>query len=84
MESRYSAAGERPGVRGLPRVVPLAGTTHALALEIAREPDYAILNILILATAIEAGCDELANADVRDGREIRATTIRHPSADQVR
>lgn len=71
-------------IRDTPRVVPLAEGAHALALETARETGCSLWDASILAASIEAGRDELVDEDMQDGREVRATTIRNPSADRAR
>lgn len=65
-------------IRAALRVVPLAETTHALALEVAGETGYSIWDASILAAAVEAGCDRLASEDMQDGRTVRGVTIQNP------
>ena len=71
-------------IRGMLRVAPLSGSTHALALEIAQETGYSIWDASILAASIEAGCDELTSEDMQDGRDVRGTVIQNPFVEQMK
>ena len=42
-----------------PDIVPLTSDTHAAALALARDHTLAFYDALIVAAAIEAGCDTL-------------------------
>jgi predicted nucleic acid-binding protein len=59
-------------------IVPLTGETHSAALALARDHGFAFYDALILAAAIEAGCDMLYSEDLQDGRAIGGLTIRNP------
>jgi len=61
-------------------VLPLTVETHEAALEIAARYGYHIYDALILASAIEAGCDVLYSEDMQDGQQIDGLTIRNPFA----
>lgn len=61
-----------------PKVVPLTAETHAAALVIARDHGLAFYDALIVAAALEAGCDTLYSEDLQDGRAIGGLTIRNP------
>jgi predicted nucleic acid-binding protein len=61
-----------------PEVVPLTAETHAAALALARDHGFPFYDALILAAAIEAGCDTLYSEDMQDGRAIGGLTIRNP------
>ena len=59
-------------------IVPLTTGTHAAALGLARDHGFAFYDALIVAAAIEAGCDTLYSEDMRHGRTIGGLTIRNP------
>jgi predicted nucleic acid-binding protein len=61
-----------------PDIVPLTADTHAAALGLARDHGFAFYDALIVAAAIEAGCDILYSEDLQRGRAIGALTIRNP------
>lgn len=66
-------------VRGrFPKVVPLTAETHAAALGIARDCGLSFYDALIVAAALEAGCDTLFSEDMQDGYAIGGLTIRNP------
>jgi predicted nucleic acid-binding protein len=70
------------GVRILcPDPVALTIATHEVALRIAARHDYRIYDALIIAAALQAGCDILCTEDMQDGHVIdRRLTIRNPFA----
>jgi predicted nucleic acid-binding protein len=61
-----------------PDIVPLTADTHAAALGLARDHGFAFYDALIVAAAIEAGCDILYSEDMQHGRAIGGLTIRNP------
>jgi predicted nucleic acid-binding protein len=61
-----------------PDIVPLTADTHAAALALARDHGFSFYDALIVAAAIEAGCDTLWSEDIQDGRVIGGLTIRNP------
>jgi predicted nucleic acid-binding protein len=61
-----------------PDVVPLTAETHAAALALARDHGFSFYDALIVAAALEAGCDTLCSEDMQDGRAIGGLTIRNP------
>jgi predicted nucleic acid-binding protein len=61
-----------------PDVVPLTADTHAAALALARDHSLAFYDALIVAAAIEAGCDVLYSEDMQHGRAIGGLTIKNP------
>jgi predicted nucleic acid-binding protein len=61
-----------------PEVAPLTADTHAAALALARDHGFPFYDALIVAAAIEAGCDTLFSEDMQDGRAIGGLTIRNP------
>lgn len=61
-----------------PEIVPLTADTHAAALALARDHGFFFYDGLIVAAAIEAGCDTLWSEDMQDGRVVGGLTIRNP------
>ena len=57
---------------------PLTVNVHDAALKIAAEHGYHIYDALILASALDAGCDTLYSEDMQDGQKIGPITIRNP------
>ena len=64
--------------RQFPEIAPLSAETHAAALALARDHGFAFYDALIVASALEAGCDVLFSEDMQDGRAIGGLTIRDP------
>ncbi len=58
-----------------PDIVPLTADTHAAALALARNHALALYDALIVAAAIEAGCDSLYSQDLQHRRSIGALAI---------
>lgn len=58
-----------------PDIVPLTSDTHAAALVLARDHGLAFYDALIIASAIEAGCDTLYSEDMQHGRSIGGLAI---------
>jgi predicted nucleic acid-binding protein len=56
----------------------LSITTHSAALEIAARYGYNIYDALILAAALEAGCDTLYTEDLQTGQNIGSLRILNP------
>ena len=64
-----------------PSPLPLTVDTHEAALKIAEEQGYGIYDSLVVATALEAGCETLYSEDLQDGQTINGqVTIRNPFA----
>ena len=61
-----------------PVVTPLTEQTHAAALALARDHGFAFHDALIVAAAIEAGCDTLLPEDMQHGRALDNLTICDP------
>jgi len=59
-------------------VVPVTLDTHTSALALGRSHGFAFFDALIVAAAIEAGCDTLYSEDLQDGRRIGELTIVNP------
>jgi predicted nucleic acid-binding protein len=58
--------------------LPLTVEIHDAALRIAERYGYHIYDSLILAAALDAGCDVLYSEDMQDGQKIDSLTIRNP------
>jgi predicted nucleic acid-binding protein len=66
-------------LRELADVVPLTQETHDRALELAERHGFAFYDALIVAAALEAGCERLWSEDMHDGLVVEGTlTIRNP------
>ena len=62
-----------------PPPLPLTTATHEAALGLAEQTGYAFYDALILAAALEAGCETVLTEDMRDGQVIDGRlTIRNP------
>jgi predicted nucleic acid-binding protein len=57
---------------------PLTVTIHEAAVKIAAKYGYNIYDALILAAALDAGCDTLYSEDMQDGQKMGPMTIRNP------
>jgi predicted nucleic acid-binding protein len=59
-------------------VVPVTLNTHTGALTLARDHSLAFYDALIVAAAIEAGCDTLFTEDMQHGRKFGSLAIVNP------
>ena len=59
-------------------IVPITSATHAAAVTLARDHSLAFYDALILAAAIEAGCETLYSEDFQHGRRFGDCTIVNP------
>jgi predicted nucleic acid-binding protein len=59
-------------------VTPLTVSVHEAALKIAADSGYNFYDALILAAAIDVGCDTLYSEDMQNGQKIGPVTIRNP------
>ena len=57
---------------------PLTVSIHEAAVKIAEEHGYPLYDALILAAALDAGCDTVYSEDMQDGQKIGPVTIRNP------
>lgn len=61
--------------------LPLTVDTHEAALKIAEKHGCGIYDALVVAAALEAGCETLYSEDLKDGQTINGqVTIRNPFA----
>ena len=58
--------------------LPLTVETHAAAVALAREHGFSFYDALVVAAAIEAGCDTLLSEDFQHGRVIGGIAIINP------
>ena len=61
-------------------VRPIGVETHESALALARDHGVGFYDALILAAALEAGCDVLLSEDLQAGRRIGGLAIVNPFA----
>ncbi|CCE07197.1 PilT protein, N-terminal (fragment) [Bradyrhizobium sp. STM 3843] len=61
-----------------PDARPLTTTTHSVALALARDHSLQFYDALIVAAALEAGCDTLFSEDLQHGRTLSGLTIVNP------
>jgi predicted nucleic acid-binding protein len=59
-------------------IVPVTLNTHTGAVLLAREYGLSFFDALIVAAAIEAGCDTLFSEDMQHGRTIGEVAIVNP------
>jgi predicted nucleic acid-binding protein len=59
-------------------VVPVTLNTHTSAVAIARDHGLSFYDALIVAAAVEAGCDTLFSEDMQHGRSISGLAIVNP------
>src|SRR5690606_6001742 len=59
-------------------VRPIGVETHAAALELARERGFSFYDALIVAAAIEAGCDLLLTEDLQHEQRVGGLTVVNP------
>jgi predicted nucleic acid-binding protein len=64
-------------------VWPLTLDTHVAALSIARDHRLSFYDALIVASAIEAGCDILYSEDMLHGHTICGLVIRNPFIENI-
>lgn len=62
----------------LDAVVSIDIGTHTSAVTLARDHGLAFYDALIVAAAIQAGCDTLYSEDMQHGRAFGGLTIRNP------
>lgn len=64
--------------------LPLTVAIHEAGIGIAERTGYQLYDALIIAAALEAGCDTLFSEDLQDGHVIGdRLTIRNPFADRA-
>ena len=63
---------------GLDEIHPLDLETHGSAVAIARDHQVGLYDALIVASALGAGCRELASEDFQHGRSFGSLSVRNP------
>lgn len=61
-------------------VAPITVATHAAAVVLARDQRLAFYDALIVAAAVESGCDALYSEDMQHGRKFGELAIVNPFA----
>ena len=64
----------------LDSVRPIGLETHVAALDLSRDNGFNFYDSLIIAAALEAGCDQLLTEDLQAGRRIEGLVIVNPFA----
>ena len=59
-------------------VRPIGMETHVAAVDLARQHGFGFYDSLIVASALEAGCDTLLTEDLQAGRRVQGLTIVNP------
>jgi predicted nucleic acid-binding protein len=65
----------------LDAVTPLTVETHETGLELARSGAFSLWDGLIVAAALDAGCERLWSEDMQDGRRVGPLVIANPFAE---
>lgn len=60
--------------------LPITFDTHATAMSLARDHGFSFYDALIVASALEAGCDTLFTEDMQHGRRVESVVIVNPFA----
>lgn len=68
-------------VRAACRVVAVGEAVHDRGLDLVERRRFSFWDAMIVAAALEAGCDELVSEDMQYGRVIDGLTIRNPFRD---
>lgn len=55
---------------GILQITPLTLDTHRLGLEIAQRYGFSVYDSMIVASALEAGCDQLLTEDLQHSQRI--------------
>jgi predicted nucleic acid-binding protein len=66
-----------------PDIVPLTEQTHASAVVLAHDHNIAFYDALIVAAALDAGCDTLFTEDLQHGRKFGGLGIVNPVIESV-
>ena len=62
-------------IRGLVTVVPVTLAVHDLGLDICARYNYALYDSMLLAAAIQAGCDTFWTEDMQPGMRVLDTLV---------
>jgi predicted nucleic acid-binding protein len=61
-----------------PNIVPITAETHASAVGLARDHGLSFYDALIVAAALETGCDTLYSEDMQNGRRFGDLAVIDP------
>ena len=61
-------------------VRPIGVEIHTSAVALARSHGFSFYDALIVASALDAGCETLLTEDLQDGRRVNGLTIVNPFA----
>jgi len=61
-----------------PEIAPITAETHRQAVALASAHGFAFYDALIIAAALEAGCDTLVTEDLQHARAVGGLTIHNP------
>lgn len=59
-------------------VAPLTATIHARAIVLARDHELPVYDALIVAAALDAGCQIVFSEDLQHGQKFGALTVQNP------
>ncbi|MEW6429531.1 MAG: PIN domain-containing protein [Thermodesulfobacteriota bacterium] len=72
----WSEIGEATGtIRAVCQVASLSDETHDLGLRIAERYGFAFYDALIVAAALQSGCEILYTEDLQDGQRIEGSLV---------
>jgi predicted nucleic acid-binding protein len=57
---------------------PLTAAMHAQAVTLARDNKLSFYDALIVAAAVDAGCELLCSEDLQDGQKFGSVTVENP------
>jgi predicted nucleic acid-binding protein len=60
---------------------PITAKTHAHGLALARDHGLSFFDALIIASALESGCEQLITEDMQHGRRFGPLTLHNPFLD---
>lgn len=64
--------------RGLLEVRPVTVETHMAGLALAERFGFSVWDAMIVAAAVEGGCEKLWSEDLQDGMVVEGVTVRNP------
>lgn len=73
-------------VQALPdaRIVPVTKLCGVMALELQRAHRLSFWDALLLATAVQAGCEHVLSEDMQHGMHVQGLTIVNPFVEQTK
>lgn len=61
-----------------PAILPMDAETHSLAMKIAEQHGFSVFDALMVAAALQGGCERLWSEDMHDGFVIDGLRISNP------